>query len=114
MPQDFKVKKNFDIFLLLVPLENILHYPDTDISQWLRKIVQWTMFKVLNGFDTFFSHFSIEFLVFACICCCFHSHKTYCNILLTNYARQISFVSNRGTTEQIFGLLFKAIDFNGC
>ena len=45
MPQDFKVKKSFDILLLLVPLEIILHYPDTDISQWLREIVQWIMLK---------------------------------------------------------------------
>ena len=27
----------------------------------------------LNCFDTFISHFSTEFLVFACICCCVHS-----------------------------------------
>ena len=27
----------------------------------------------LNGSDTFFSHFSTEFLDFAYICCCFHN-----------------------------------------
>ena len=49
MPQDFKIKnKNFDIFLLLFPLEIILHYPDTDISQWLKKLFQWIMVKVFT------------------------------------------------------------------
>ena len=49
MPQDFKIKKkSFDFFLLLVPLEIMLHCPDTDISQWLRKIVQWIMAKVFR------------------------------------------------------------------
>ena len=37
-----------------------------------------------NGLDNFFSHFSIEFLVFACNCY-FHKHKTYCDILLMTY-----------------------------
>ena len=48
MPQDFKIKKSLDVFLLLVPLEIILLYTDTDISQWLRKIVQWIMVKVFR------------------------------------------------------------------
>ena len=31
-----KLKKNFlDIFLLLVPLESLIHYPDTNIFFWL-------------------------------------------------------------------------------
>ena len=48
-------------------------------------------FKWLNGSDTFFSHFPTEFLAFACFCCWFHSHKTYCDALLIEYASQISF-----------------------
>ena len=35
----------------------------------------------LTGFDTLLL-FSIEFSVFACFYCCFHNHKTYCDVLL--------------------------------
>ena len=44
-----KLKKSFDISLLLVPLEIILHYLDTDISQWLRENVQWIIVNVFRG-----------------------------------------------------------------
>ena len=47
MPQDFK-NKNYDIFLLLVPLEILSHYPDIDVSHWLREDVQWIMGKVFR------------------------------------------------------------------
>ena len=84
MSQDFKIflKIFFDILLLLVPLEILSIYPDIDISHWHRDDVQWVMDKAygLKGFDTFFAHFSTEFLVFACICCCFNSHKTFCDV----------------------------------
>ena len=64
---------------------------------------------VLNVFDTFFSHISTEFFVFACICCCFHSHKTYCNIFLITHAKKTSFTFYRVMTERIYWLLLKAI-----
>ena len=40
----------------------------------------------LKDFDTFFSPFSTEILDFAYIYCCFHSHTTYCDVLLITYA----------------------------
>ena len=44
MTQDFEVF--FDIFLLLVPLEILSHYPDIDNSHWLKEDVQWVVDKV--------------------------------------------------------------------
>ena len=67
---------NFWIFLfvILVPFEILSHYPNIDSSHWLRvrvlgrrKSVQGKAYG-LNGFDTFFSHISTEFLGFGCIC----------------------------------------------
>ena len=49
MPQDFKIKKKMDIFLLLFPLEIFLHYPDTDISDMIKVDVKWIMLKVFRG-----------------------------------------------------------------
>ena len=37
-----------DIFILLVPLEILSHYPDIDISHWLRNHVHWMMDKVFR------------------------------------------------------------------
>ena len=77
------------IFVLSVTFELILPHPNNDSSHCLKNYVQWITDKVfsekthgLNGFDTFFSHFSTELLVFDCFCCCFHSHKAYCDVLL--------------------------------
>ena len=56
---------------------------------------------VLNGSDTF-SHFPTEFLVFACFCCCFRSHKIYCDAFLINYAGQIPFSFHWGILECIY------------
>ena len=67
----------------------------------------------LNGFETFFSHFSTEFLVFACFCCCFHSHKTCCDVWSITYEIQTSLSSHGVLIERIFLLLLKASDFNG-
>ena len=45
MRQVFKKFKTFflDIFLRLVSLEILLHYPDIDMSHWLREDVQGMM-----------------------------------------------------------------------
>ena len=40
--------KNLHIFLLLISLEILLHYPDIDISHWLREDVHWIMDKVFK------------------------------------------------------------------
>ena len=77
-----------ETFVLLVTFELLSHYPNIDSSHWLRKDVIWItdeVFRekrVLNGSDTFTSQFPTEFLLFAYFCCCFHSHKTYCDALL--------------------------------
>ena len=34
-------KQNFGSFVLMVPFEILLHYPNIDISYWLKKDVQW-------------------------------------------------------------------------
>ena len=41
---DFKIfQKILENFVILVPLEILSHYPDIDISQWLRENFQWIM-----------------------------------------------------------------------
>ena len=37
-----------DIFVILVPLEILSHYPDVDISHWFRGHFQWIMDKVVR------------------------------------------------------------------
>ena len=105
MSQVFKnLKKIFlDNFLLLVVLEKLSQYPDIDISHWRKEEFQWIMNKVfrekvfdLNDFDTFLTHFSTEFLVFACNCCCFHNDKAFCDVLLITYAWQKLLSDNGG------------------
>ena len=44
MPLDYKIKY-LDIFVLLVPLEIVSHYPDIDSIYWLREDAQWIMDK---------------------------------------------------------------------
>ena len=90
MPQDFNnFKKKIGYFRILVAVEVLSYYPIFDSSNSLREDVQWIIDKVFLrkvyvsiGFDTFFSLFSTEFLVFACICCCFRDHRlivmSYC------------------------------------
>ena len=87
MPQDFFFLKVFGHFVLLVSFEILSRYPNIDGFHCFKADVQWIIVKVfrdktccLNDFNTFFSHFFTELLVFACVCCCFHSHKTYCDI----------------------------------
>ena len=43
MTQEFKkISKNFlDIFVLLVTFEILSHYPNIDISHWLKEDAQW-------------------------------------------------------------------------
>ena len=92
MTKDFNFFLIIGHFLSLVHIEILSRYPNIDGSQWLNKDVQWIINKIfreknygLNGFNTFFLHFSTDFLVFACICF-FHSHKPYCDVLLVTYA----------------------------
>ena len=70
-----------DFFVLLVTFEILSHYPNIDSLLWLNEDVQWITDRNfwkknygLNGFDTFFLHFSIEFLFFAFFCC-FNRHN---------------------------------------
>ena len=41
-------KEDSDIFLILVPLEILSHYPNIDKSHWLRKDVQLIIDKVFG------------------------------------------------------------------
>ena len=62
--------------------------------------------------STLFSRtFLLIFLVFACICCCFHSHRTYCDISLIDNAGQTSLSFYRDMTEHF---LLKATEINVC
>ena len=75
MTQDFKkfLKKFFDIFVLLITFEILSHYPNIDISHWLKEDLDHTLRKIygLNGFDTFLSQFSFDISVFAGFFRCF-------------------------------------------
>ena len=44
MTKDFK--KKIDIFVLLVTFEILSHYPNIDISHWLKEDIQW----ITDGF----------------------------------------------------------------
>ena len=44
----------------------------------------------------------------------FHSHKTYCDVLLITKASQTSLISHRGIAERIHRIPMKAFEFNGC
>ena len=47
MAQDFKkLKKFLDFFVLLVTFEILSHYPNIDISHWLKEDVQWITDKI--------------------------------------------------------------------
>ena len=48
MQQDFKIfqKLYLDNFIILVPLEILSHYPDIDVSFWVRENFQWVMDKI--------------------------------------------------------------------
>ena len=50
MPQDFKeiLKNFFDIFVYLVSVGILSHYPKNDSSNWLRKNIQWIKDKVFR------------------------------------------------------------------
>ena len=61
-------------------------------SYWLREDDPWIKDKsfqkkvdVLYGLDTFFLNFATEFLVFGCMCFCFHNDQVFCDVLLLNY-----------------------------
>ena len=52
-----------NFLVILVPFEILSHYPNIDISQWLKEVVQWFIDKIfgekiaLIGCETFFSYF---------------------------------------------------------
>ena len=50
VPHDYKkiLNKFLNIFLLLVPIEILSHYPDIDISHWFRERVQWIKDKLFR------------------------------------------------------------------
>ena len=73
----------------------------------------------LDGFDTFFSLFPTEFLVFACICCCFLSQWNIelsyriDNLSMTNIFVVPSKHNSYAPIERFYCLSLKAIEFNG-
>ena len=93
MPQDFKKNFfNFWTFRVIGPFEILSRYPNIDGSHSFSEDIQWTIDKVfrektygLNGFNTFFPHFSTDLLVFDCICCFFNSPKIYYDVLFITY-----------------------------
>ena len=90
------------IFVLLVTFELISHWP-TPIG--LKKLFSGSLIKnsernlCFKWLRHFFLRFPTEFLIFACFCYCFYSHKTFCDALLSNYACQISRTYPWGITE---------------
>ena len=113
-----KIKKKNWIFRFIGPSWNqillILISPigleNFSNGSWTKFSEKSLLFKWLRHFLRALSHW----FLFAGICCCFHSHKTYCDVLSITYAWQISFLSNQGTTERIYWLPSKAIGFNAC
>ena len=111
-------KKILNILVLLVSLEILLHYPDIDVSNWFRGDVQWIMDKVFREklivqmASTLFSHFSTEFLVFACICV----RSIIIRLIVMSYldARQKILVLHLKHNWTYFWLSWKAIEFSGC
>ena len=94
MPRVFIIflKDFWRIFCNFVPFEILSLYPNIDNCDWLTEHVQWHIDKVsmrtayvLNGSETFFSHFSSELFIFAGICRSFHNHRTYCDVLLMTF-----------------------------
>ena len=56
---------------------SVSYYPKIDRSHWLREDIQWILNKNFRqklkaNFDNIFSHILTDFVVFACICCCFN------------------------------------------
>ena len=65
-------------------------------------------FKWLRHFLLAFSYWVFGFCMFLCFCCCcFHSHRTYCDALLNSYAWQIFFSYHLGISECIYWLPLK-------
>ena len=106
MPQDFKIKKkNLDFVLLLVALEILSYYPDTDFfsiglektfnGSWLKFSEKSLWFKWLRHFLLAFFEFLLVFVVVSIVI-------RHCNVILINYARQISLDPRQGTTERIY------------
>ena len=98
----------FGIFVL-VPFEILSHYPNIDsssLAERRRSVDHRLSFQrkaySLKNFDNFFSQFSSDFLVFACFCCCFHTHTTYCDVLMITYALRTSLFSHQGISERIY------------
>ena len=66
MTQDFKnLKKNSDIFVLLVTFEILSYYPNIDSSLWLKEDILWITDKIFRE-KFLVKMVSAEFLVFAC------------------------------------------------
>ena len=82
---------NIRIFFSVVTVhfEILSQYPKFDSSNWNKEHFQWIRDKIfrekadgLNGFDTFFSQFSTEFLGFACTFLLFSYSMAYCNFFI--------------------------------
>ena len=85
-----KISKLLDTFVLMVLFEILTRYPYIDSSHWLREAIQWIIDNVFREkwmFEKFSTLSSGTFLlVFACICCCFHSNKICCDVMSITYA----------------------------
>ena len=89
MPRVFVILKKSFFFVILFPFDILLHYPIINSSIWPKEDVQWITDKgfretLMVLMASKLSFFSNEYLVFACICC-FHNHKTYCDVPLITY-----------------------------
>ena len=110
------ILKFFDISVFLKPFEVLSHYSNLDSSRWFRGKIKWIIdkfsektlwFKWLRQFllALFYCFFGF------CFCCCFHSHKTYYDILLITHAWQTSLFFYRLMAELFYWLLSKAFEF---
>ena len=92
------------VFVTLVPFEILSDYYNFALAEKKRSMDHRKSFQRkaygVNGFDTFFSHFSTNFLVFVRICF-FHSQKTYFQVFMMKYEYHRSFFPLRPNLMRI-------------
>ena len=89
------------ILILIAPIGFIKTFSGSQITFSEKLLVQMA--------STFSSHNSIEFLAFACFCCCFDNHKTRCDVLLITNALQTPLCSHWGILECFFVFRWKQL-----
>ena len=115
-------QKNLKIFLdvseLCDTFEILSHYSKNDSSYWHKKTFIGSQIKfseknlLFNWLLLFL--LTLFYWIFGFCCCCFHSDKTCCDVILITHAWQTSLYSHWGIFEGIDWLPSKSIEINAC